>query len=297
MTRRQLRGLALLAPLVLVLLITPAPAWAALDSYSLEAYGGTWLAACADPRGPRVILEADAIVVIDGAKRVSSPHIEGAAAWYGEAHPPEYRTAILSRVGEDPGLVFALYEDVEGYFGRLDNDFTALEGIRPEVLAMTFRLCRTAPAAPAPTPASEVKPAPAPAPGAKAGAAAVAAPEPDSSGGAAVMMKDKAFRTAYTKAMGTRMRERWIAVLDGPAPPNRTVKLGDQEYVQVAACKAHDCSANNMLVLWSAPKKQLYGLVRQAGVNALLGAPPAEITPEVTRLWQEIWRPETNAAP
>ncbi len=289
------------------LLAVSSPAHAALDKYTLESFGGTYLADCAKPQGPRVVLEADAIVVIDGAKRVSSPHLEGAASWYGQGanEQPEYRTCILARKGEDPGLVFALYEDAKGYYGKLDNDFTDLKGIRPEVLAMTFRLCRLtaalAPtAAPAPAPATKAAPAANPAPGAKAttaGAATAASIEPDSSGGAAAMMKDKNFRAAYTKAMGPRMRERWIAVLDGPAPPNRTVKLGGQEFVQVAACKAHDCAENNMMVLWFAPKKQMYGIVRQAGVNALLGAPPADLTPEVTRLWKETWRPEEAPAP
>ncbi len=291
------------AAALFALLVASAPAHAALDKDTLESFGGTYLADCANPRGPRVVLEADAIVVIDGAKRVSSPHIEGAAAWYGNDSPPEYRTTILARKGEDPGLVFAIHEDSEGYYGKLDNDFTDLKGIRPEVLAMTFRLCK-APAAPAP--ASTPAPAAKPAPGATAtttkvtaigASAAVATPEPDSSGGAAAMMKEKNFRTAYSKTMGPRMRERWIAVLDGPAPPNRTVTLAGQEFVQVAACKAHDCAENNLLVLWSAPKKRMYGLVRQAGVNALLGAPPTDLTPEVTRLWQETWRPEAKPTP
>jgi hypothetical protein len=112
------------------------------------------------------------------------------------------------------------------------------------------------------------------------------------------MMKDKAFRTAYTKAMGPRMRERWIAVLDGPSPANRNVTVGGQEYVLVAACKSHDCAENNMVVLWAAGKKPLlYGLVRQAGVNAVLGAPTTEMTTEITRLWQETWRVGPKPAP
>jgi hypothetical protein len=92
------------------------------------------------------------------------------------------------------------------------------------------------------------------------------------------------------------MRERWLAVLDGPAPPIRTVRVADQNYTLVATCKAQDCAENNMVVLWSAPKKQLYGLVRLAGVNELLGAPPPTILPEVQRLWQETWRSDAPAA-
>lgn len=266
------------------------PAGAALDDHTLKIMGGTYAADCARADAPRVIVGRDEIVVLDGKRKRTAPHLETAASWYGENHAESYRVVLLSRVNDDPGLVFAIHEDEKGYYGVLDHDLT---GIRPEIAKLTFRRCTAGPDAPAKDAAAketvkaEAKPAPPPpAAAATAGAEATTA-----------LRADKNFRAAYARAMGPLMRERWIAVLDGPAPPSRTVTLGGIDYVTVASCKAHECAENNLVVAWSAARKTLYGLVRVAGENTFVGAPPVAVAEGLQALWQDEWGGGAGAAP
>ena len=265
------------------------PAGAALDDHTHEAMGGTYAVDCARADGPRVVVDKDAITVLDGAKSKVAKNIETAASWYGDGGNAneQYRVALLSRVDDDPDLVFAIYEDEKGYYGLLDN---VLDGIRPEVAKMKFRQCKaTAPA----KGARELK--------AKADPVGPAASEtkvtPAPTETTAALRADKNFRAAYSKAMGPNMRERWIAVLDGPARPSRIVSFDGVDYAMLASCKDHDCADNNLVVLWSAPKKTLYGLLRRTGENEFVGSPPVAVAEELTKLWQEAWGGGAGSTP
>jgi hypothetical protein len=85
------------------------------------------------------------------------------------------------------------------------------------------------------------------------------------------------------------MRERWIAVLDGPTTPASTVKLGGEDYVMLATCKAHDCADNNLVVAWSATRGKVVGLVHLAGENAFVGQPSVAVAEGLQKLWAEKW--------
>jgi hypothetical protein len=265
------------------------PAGAALDDHTHEAMGGTYAVDCARADGPRVVVDKDAITVLDGAKSKVAKNIETAASWYGDGGNAneQYRVALLSRVDDDPDLVFAIYEDEKGYYGLLDN---VLDGIRPEVAKLKFRQCKAA------APAKEaaklwVKADPV---GPRESEAKIMPAPPEAT---KALRADKNFRAAYAKAMGPAMRERWIAVLDGPFKPSQTVILEGVEYVTLTSCKMYDCGDNNLVVVWSAPKKTLYGVLRQAGENAFVGAPPVAVAEELTRLWQEAWGGGVGSTP
>jgi len=265
------------------------PAGAALDDHTLAAMGGTYAADCARTDGPRVVVDKDAITVLDGAKKKVAKNIETAASWYGDGGNAneQYRVALLSRVNDDPDLVFAIYEDEKGYYGLLDN---VLDGIRPEVAKMKFRHCKAA------APAKEARKLKAKAdPVGPAASQVKVMPAPPEA--TTALRADKNFRAAYAKAMGPAMRERWIAVLDGPAKPSRIVSLDGVDYATLASCKAQDCADNNLVVLWSAPKKTLYGLLCQSGENEFVGSPPVAVAEELTKLWQQAWGGVTGSTP
>ena len=69
---------------VFALAAAATEAGAALDEHTLEAMGGTYAADCARTDGPRVVVDKDAITVLDGAKRKVAKNIETAASWYGD---------------------------------------------------------------------------------------------------------------------------------------------------------------------------------------------------------------------
>ena len=277
---------------LLLLGILAAPAYGALDDPTVKLMGGTYAVDCAKDGGPRVTIGKDEIVVTDGTKKVTARNLETAASWYGPGMPDEYRVVLLSRVNDDPGLLFAVYEDKNGYYGVLDGDLTHSPGIRPELLKLRFRQCKAEPAkakAPKAAPENGAKEEP------KNADADLDGAKPAAPDHTAALRADKGFRAAYAKAMGPHMRERWIAVLDGPSPPTRDVRIDGTDYVMLASCKAHECADNSLVVVWSAGTKKLYGLVQKAGENEFVGAPPVPVAEGLQKLWQEEWGSATGS--
>lgn len=106
------------------------------------------------------------------------------------------------------------------------------------------------------------------------------------------MLADKAFRKAYHRALGESRRERWLARLEGPGVPVRPVRIGGGEYRLVAACKAHDCYENNLVVVFAPASGRLLGKVLQSERPPyFIGDPDGAEQAELDRLWREEWRP------
>jgi hypothetical protein len=105
------------------------------------------------------------------------------------------------------------------------------------------------------------------------------------------MLLDPRFRAAYYRALGARVKEQWLAKLDGPSPPTRRVSVAGREYVLVAYCKNHDCADNNAVLLYSSEFQIVYGKIYQRGRSSLVGVPPAAVARELGRLWAVEWRP------
>ncbi len=91
-------------------------------------------------------------------------------------------------------------------------------------------------------------------------------------------------KSGYFKAIGPLAREPWLARLDGPSPTNKRVKVAGADYLQISACKNHDCANNNALFLYCAERNLLYGMVLQKGRATLIGAPPPAVASELPKL-------------
>lgn len=257
-----------------LLIAAGASAWAQskLDAETMKAFGGTYMADCANNASAKATVFADALVFLDGGKRVAGAKPQSAAAFYGPNQPPEFRTVLLS---EAPGgqLLFAIYQDKSGTFLKLDGDTKVLASIGKAVGEQKFRRCDGA-AKPAQT-------------------AAVTTPqkkyglhELDAGG----VMLDPKVKATYYKALGPLASERWLAKLDGPSPQNKRIKVAGTDYVQVSSCKNHDCSNNNTVLLYSPEQDVLYGLVYLKGKATLIGAPPPAVAAELPKLWKKEWR-------
>ena len=108
--------------------------------------------------------------------------------------------------------------------------------------------------------------------------------------GPAELLKDSHFKSVYYKALGANVRESWLAKLDGPSSPIKTVKIGGTEYTFAATCKDHDCGDNNAVLLYAAPQAVVYGRIVQQGRATMIGAPPSIVAVELDRLWLAEWR-------
>ena len=97
---------------ILALVVTGTPAWAQgkLDVHTMKAFGGTYQVECGNNAAPKATVFADALVFLNGDKRIAGANVQSAASFYGPGQSSEFRTVLLS---ETPGaqLRFAMYVD------------------------------------------------------------------------------------------------------------------------------------------------------------------------------------------
>ena len=250
---------------------TPALADGTLDAATFQAFGGTYLSDCGNNAAPKVTVFEDALVFLDGGKRIAGTNVQSAAGYYGQNTSPGYRTAILSEIQGGSQLIFVVSHDDAGDYITLDGDATVMQQIGTPLAGTKFRRCDPG--------AKQTTAAPAPAPTSASGTV-------DAGG----MLLNPKFKAAHYKALGPLVKQMWLAKLDGPSPPTRTVSIGGREYVLVCSCKNHDCADNNAVLLYSPAFQVVYGKVYQRGRSSLIGAPPKAVARELERLWVAEWR-------
>ena len=229
----------LICVLMAALLASSAPAWAqrGLDGDSMRAFGGTYMSDCNNNASPKVTVFADTLVVLQGNKRLAGTNLQAQHSYFGRAAPPDYLVALVSEVrGEQ--LIAIVFRDRSGQYLTLDGDQQVRANLGKTMLNYKYRICDAARAAPQPPP-----PVP---PAATQSGEAISNPWD--------LLKDPAFKSAYYKALGSHVKEDWLTILDGPATPNRKMTVAGQEYLFAKSCKNHDCSDNNLVLLYSAPR-------------------------------------------
>ncbi len=259
---------------VIAILATSTPAWSQgkLDADTMKRFGGTYMLDCANNASAKATVFADALVLLQGDKRVAGAKPESAVSYHGNNPPPGFETVLMS---EAPGgqLLFSIYQDKAGYYLNVDAEAKVMAAIGKPFGQQKFRRCDGG--------ASKPAVAAAPAPPRK-----YALHELNASG---VLLEPKS-RASYLKALGPLARERWLAKLDGPAPENKRIKVAGADFVQMSSCKNHDCADHNAVFLYSVEQNVLYGLVFQKGRATLIGAPPPAVASELPKLWKKEWR-------
>lgn len=260
----------------------PSPGWTldSVEAQALNLYGGTYSTDCANPAAPRLRATTAALVVEQGAKRMTGRNVLAAYSYFGNYPPPDYRVVLMSQVRPGVALEFIVFEDRAGLYIELAGDPKVEATLGKALLGMKYRHCdagggQQQAAAPPPVPIPVLAPAQALAP-------ATMSP--------ADLLNDPKFKSAYYVALGGNATERWLAKLDGPAPPVRKIALGGVDYLLASACKPHDCADNNTVLLYAPSRQAVYGKVFQRGGTTWIGAPPAELVPELERLWRAEWR-------
>ncbi|SFC34547.1 Inhibitor of vertebrate lysozyme (Ivy) [Polaromonas sp. OV174] len=266
----QWRCAALTATLAALSL--PALAQGRLGADVLKLYGGVYSPDCGNAKAPRLRVLDDALIVEQGNRRLIGREVMAAHSYFGNSPPPNYLVALLSQVPRGGGLMFMVYQDRAGQYIKIEPDPKVGTALGPSLTRLSYRWCnqpqsRPAPAAPsqAPVPSSHV------------------IDPPD-------LLRDPAFKAAYYRALGPRVRQYWLAQLEGPAHPLSRVRIGGTEYVYAMVCKPHDCADNNTVLLYSRAQGVVYGKVLLAGQGSLIGAPPPPLAAEIERLWHKEWR-------
>lgn len=261
-----------------------APAWAQgkLDAHTMKAFGGTYQVDCSSNTSPKATVFADALVFLDGDKRVAGSKVQAAASYYGSSPPPDYRTVLLSEIPGGQELMFTIYEDKSGYYLKLDGDQKTMAAIGKPLSARKFRRCDGSP--------KPVQAAVAPAAQGKADPNKTFKGYALTELSAAGLLYDPKAKATYYKALGPLSKEPWLAKLDGPSPDNKPVKVAGADYVLLSACKNRDCAEYNTVLLYSGAQDLVYGKVYQRGKSTLIGAPPPAVATELEKLWKTQWR-------
>ena len=249
---------------------TPAWAQSTLDADTLKLYGGTYSTDCRSAAAPRLRVVADTLMVEQGNKRMTGRNVQAAYSYFGQSPPPDFQVALVSDLRDGLQLFFLVYRDKSGQYITIDGDTKVQAALGKPLLGRKYRSC---------DPVRKEIPPPPPSPR-----------QSESITGPGDLLRDARFKSAYYKALGSKVKESWLADLDGPAPPNTKIKVGGTEYILASACKNHDCGDNNMVVLYSAAEGVVYGKVFQQRRATLIGAPPPAVAAELDRLWAAQWR-------
>ena len=275
----------LICSVTLAIAASSTPVWSQgkLDAHSMKAFGGTYQVDCGSNTSPKATVFADALVFLNGDKRIAGSKVQAAAAYYGNSPPPEYRTVLLSEVPGGQELLFTIFEDKSGYYLKLDGDQKTMAAIGKPLSGQKFRRCDGT-AKPVQT--------------ATVAAAAQGKADPNKTFkgyaleelSASGLLYDPKAKASYYKALGPLSKEPWLAKLDGPSPQNKKVKVAGADYILVSACKNHDCADNNTALLYSGVQDLVYGKVYQRGKSTLIGSPPPAVAAELEKLWKSEWR-------
>lgn len=257
------------AAAIIVAAVFPAQSQGALKADALKQYGGTYSSDCSNPTAPRATVFADALVVLQGDKRIAGDKVQAAFSYFGQSPPPNYEVALLSEVRGSGQLMFIVYRDKSGQYMTLDGDPKVVAALGKALTGHKYRHCD---------------------PTRKVTAAAPAAPQSASAGDAGSLLMDPSFKSAYYKALGPKVKESWLAKLDGPSPLNKKIKVAGSEYVLASSCKNKDCAENNTVLLYSAAQRVVYGKIYERGNSTLIGSPPPAVASELDRLWVSEWR-------
>ena len=104
------------------------------------------------------------------------------------------------------------------------------------------------------------------------------------------ILTDPVAKAAYDAALGPWRREPWLADLDGPSALNELLTVDGEDYLLASACKNHDCAEHNVVLLYSAARGRMYGMINQLGITTFIGEPSPVLSLALGRAWQERFR-------
>lgn len=266
--------------------VASTAAWSrSLDAQALKDFGGTYMVDCSNSASARATVFANALVFLDGDRRIASNSIETGFSFF---HPsPSPKGFLVSLINTGPGnaeMLWHVFRDGTGQYLVYEQGDAKSEAIlRKAVANRKLRRCDGGVATRASPGATS---APTPTPPLAASRRSDALHELSASG----ILMDRKASAAYYRALGPLRRELWLATLDGPSPQNRWVNVGGTQYLLASACKNHDCANNNTVLLYSAAQNVLVGAVYRGGKTTLIGAPSPATAKELGHLWREEFR-------
>ena len=179
---------------------TPARSQSALDAQALKLYGGSYSSDCSNSAAPRLRVDADALMVEQGTKRMTGRNVQAAYSYFGQSPPPDYQVALLSEMSGGLSLMFIVYRDKSGPYITLDGHPKVSAALGKTLLERKYRRCGEA-----------IK---------EAASAPPAATQSQPMVGPAGLLTDARFKSAYYTALAPESnRTGWPGWTARPRPP------------------------------------------------------------------------------
>jgi hypothetical protein len=65
------------------------------------------------------------------------------------------------------------------------------------------------------------------------------------------MLKLSEFSKSYRTILGSRIKEKWIRMLDGPSSPSKMIATSQGNFVVIQSCKQHYCNSHFIIILFN----------------------------------------------
>lgn len=238
------------------------------------AYGGRYALRCDDAGSPQLVVERQRLAAEHRGRRVEAGAVQDAVSYLGPNPPAGYRTTLLAE-GRGLSLAFVVYRDARGLYVVPEADPKLLAVIGRDAAQARFRDC---------DPRRSARDATTGAQEARQRAADARAAD------AAHPLADRGLRSAWLAALGPRVREPWLARLEGPTIGPRPERVGAGSQRFVAVCKPHDCADHNLVLLYDPARGSVAALLQERGRFSRLGSADAATAAALERLWRAEWQ-------
>jgi len=236
-------------------------------------FGGHWSSQCGSAIAPTLRVQEDRLSFDGDGRQLAGTDPQASRSYFGQNPPRDHQAVLIGQGPNSAELLFIVTGVGKNAFIKVDGSQAVRSALGPRWLAERFRHCE--------------------------GAVGVAkAGEPitrsvrggqDTGQSAAVLISQPRFKAAWRQALGPQARERWLATMDGPAPPPRWIDIGGTRYVLNTFCRAHHCDEASAVQLYDPDVGLVHGLVRQGDRQRLVGKPPALVAAALPRLWKSEW--------
>lgn len=103
------------------------------------------------------------------------------------------------------------------------------------------------------------------------------------------LLKSPQFKSLYLAALGAKAKEKWLATMTNSGLV-RTENIAGERWQVATPCKPHDCADNNLLLLYSPTRGEIYGHLHEKGKVTRLGSPNDAMTTELQTMWNKEFR-------
>jgi len=103
------------------------------------------------------------------------------------------------------------------------------------------------------------------------------------------LLRNPKFKSSYLAALGPKAKEKWLATMTNSGLV-RTETVAGASYQVATPCKPHDCADNNLLLLYSPTRGEIYGHLHEKGKVTRLGGPDDAMTAELQKMWNKEFR-------